>query len=135
MPMKFRKSWWLIPILLLSAFLRFYQLGSVPSGFINDEAAFGFNAYSLLKTGRDEFGQVWPVIFHSFGEGKLPVYIYLTMPSVAIFGLNEFAVRLPSAIFGVLTVWVVSRWSLLAALVLATMPWHIHFSRAAFEAN
>ena len=122
-------------ILLLAAVLRFYQLGQVPSGFINDEAAFGYNAYSLLKTGRDEFGKAWPIIFHSFGEGKLPAYIYLTMPSVAIFGLNEFAVRLPSAIFGVLTVLVVSRWSLVAGLVLATMPWHIHFSRAAFEAN
>lgn len=125
----------LILILLLAAGLRFYQLGQVPSGFVNDEAAFGYNAYSLLKTGRDEFGEPWPIIFNSFGEGKLPVYIYLTMPSVAVFGLNEFAVRLPSALFGVLTVWVVSRWSLLAALVLATMPWHVHFSRAAFEAN
>ena len=125
----------LILILLLASVLRFYQLGKIPSGLVNDEAAFGYNAYSLLKTGRDEFGQPWPVIFHSFGEGKLPAYIYLTMPSVAVFGLNELAVRLPSAIFGVLTVLVVSRWSLVAGLVLATMPWHIHFSRAAFEAN
>ncbi|MBU2052358.1 hypothetical protein KKH13_04110 [Patescibacteria group bacterium] len=125
----------LILILLLAAGLRFYQLGRVPSGFVNDEAAFGYNAYSLIKTGRDEFGEFLPIIFHSFGEGKLPVYIYLTVPSVAIFGLNEFAVRLPSALFGVLTVLVVSRWSLLGGLVLATMPWHIHFSRAAFEAN
>src|SRR3989344_7181611 len=133
--MKLNKLWWLIPILLLAAFLRFYKLGQVPSGFVNDEAAFGYNAYSLLKTGRDEFDESWPVIFHSFGEGKLPAYIYLTIPSVAAFGLTEFAVRLPSALFGVLTVLVVSRWSLLAALVLATLPWHIHFSRAAFEAN
>ncbi len=125
----------LILILLLAAALRFYQLGRVPSGFVNDEAAFGYNAYSLLKTGRDEFGQSWPVIFQSFGEGKLPAYIYLTIPSVAIFGLNEFAVRLPSALLGVATVFVISRWSLLAGLVLATLPWHIHFSRAAFEAN
>lgn len=122
-------------ILLLAIILRFYRLGEIPSGLVNDEAAFGYNAYSLLKTGRDEFGERWPVIFHSFGEGKLPAYIYLTMPSVAVFGLNELAVRLPSAVFGVMTVWLVSRWSLLAGLILATMPWHIHFSRAAFEAN
>lgn len=122
-------------ILLLAIILRFYRLGEIPSGLVNDEAAFGYNAYSLLKTGRDEFGESWPVIFRSFGEGKLPGYVYLTMPSVAIFGLNELAVRLPSALFGVLTVWVVSRWSLLAGLALAIMPWHIHFSRAAFEAN
>src|SRR3989344_4727435 len=143
--MKLNKLWWLIPILLLAAFLRFYKLGQVPSGFVNDEAAFGYNAYSILKTGRDEFGQFLPVIFHSFGEGKLPGYIYLTIPSVLIFCLNEFAVRLPSALFGTLTVWLIYElvkktgkditWALLAALVLATLPWHIHFSRAAFEAN
>ncbi|MDZ4228834.1 MAG: glycosyl transferase, partial [Patescibacteria group bacterium] len=60
----------LILILLLAAGLRFYQLGRVPSGFVNDEAAFGYNAYSLIKTGRDEFGEFLPIIFHSFGEGK-----------------------------------------------------------------
>jgi 4-amino-4-deoxy-L-arabinose transferase-like glycosyltransferase len=134
----------LILILLLTASLRFYRLGEVPSGFVNDEAAFGYNAYSLLKTGRDEFGKSWPVVFHSFGEGKLPVYIYLTMPSVAIFGLNEFAVRLPSAIFGTLTVLLIyllglkiGNWKLgiSASFILSVMPWHIHFSRAAFEAN
>ncbi len=122
-------------IVLLAAVLRFYALGRVPSGLVNDEAAFGYNAYSLLKTGKDEFGEPWPIVFRSFGEGKLPVYVYLTMPSVAIFGLNEFAVRLPSALLGVGTVLIVSLWSPIAGLVLATMPWHIHFSRAAFEAN
>lgn len=128
-------NWKLLLILLLAAVLRFYRLGQVPSGLVNDEAAFGYNAYSLLKTGKDEFGKSWPMIFHSFGEGKLPVYVYITMPSVAVFGLNAFAVRLPSALFGVLTVLLVSRWSLMAGLILATLPWHIHFSRAAFEAN
>lgn len=132
-------------ILFLAIILRFYGLGRVPSGFVNDEASFGYNAYSLLKTGRDEFGEPWPIIFRSFGEGKLPAYVYLTMPAVAVFGLNEFAVRLPSASLGVLTVWLVyllvkkygrdESWALLSALVLAFMPWHIHFSRAAFEAN
>ncbi|MFH0943436.1 MAG: glycosyltransferase family 39 protein [Candidatus Beckwithbacteria bacterium] len=136
---------WLILIFLLAVVLRFYQLGQVPSGFVNDEAAFGYNAYSLIKTGKDEFGKSWPIIFRSFGEGKLPVYFYLTMPSVLIFGLNEFAVRFPSALFGSLTILLVyffvkkfspdKLWPLLSALVLAIMPWHIHFSRAAFEAN
>lgn len=137
----------LILIFLLAVFLRFYQLGQIPSGFVNDEAAFGYNAYSLIKTGKDEFGQSWPIFFRSFGEGKMPVYFYLTIPSILLFGLNEFAVRLPSAFFGSLTILLVyflvkeisqskSRlWPLLSALILAAMPWHIHFSRAAFEAN
>jgi len=136
---------WLILIFLLAVALRFYQLGQVPSGFVNDEAAFGYNAYSLIKTGKDEFGKAWPIVFRSFGEGKMPVYFYLTIPSILLFGLNEFSVRLPSALFGSLTVLLtyflvkeISKnrlWALLSALVLAAMPWHIHFSRAAFETN
>ncbi|MBU3901707.1 glycosyltransferase family 39 protein [Patescibacteria group bacterium] len=136
---------WLILIFLLAVALRFYRLGQVPSGFVNDEADFGYNAYSLIKTGKDEFGKSWPLIFQSFNDGKMPVYFYLTIPSVLIFGLTEFAVRFPSALFGSLTVLLVyflvkeiskdKQWPLLSALILAAMPWHIHFSRAAFEAN
>ena len=88
---------WLSLIIIIGAWLRFYKLGQVPSGFVNDEADFGYNAYSLIKTAKDEFGQSWPIIFRSFGDGKMPVYFYLTLPSVLIFGLTEFAVRFPSA--------------------------------------
>jgi len=145
--LRFFKSdfFWLSLIFILALLLRFYQLGQVPSGFVNDEAAFGYNAYSLIQTGKDEFGKAWPIVFRSFGEGKLPVYFYLTIPAILLFGLTEFAVRLPSALFGSLTILLayflvkeISKnrlWALLTALILATMPWHIHFSRAAFETN
>lgn len=138
---------WLALIFLLAVIFRFYKLGQVPSGFVNDEAAFGYNAYSLIKTGKDEFGKAWPIVFRSFGEGKMPVYFYLTIPAILLFGLTEFAVRLPSALFGSLTVLLayflvkeISKsktrlWPLLSAFILAAMPWHIHFSRAAFETN
>lgn len=139
---------WLTIIVLLGGLIRFYKLGQVPHGFVNDEASIGYNAYSLLKTGKDEFGTVWPLAFRSFGDYKLPVYIYLTIPSILIFGLTEFAVRFPSAFFGVLTIPLVyflvkklirpnqsKLWPLLSSLVLACLPWHIHFSRAAFEVN
>ncbi|KKQ38117.1 MAG: hypothetical protein US53_C0001G0022 [Candidatus Woesebacteria bacterium GW2011_GWA1_37_7] len=45
----------LLLIILLAAFLRFWKLGSYPA--LNaDEAAIGYNAYSLLETGKDEHG-------------------------------------------------------------------------------
>lgn len=146
----------LIIFLLLGVVLRFYKLGQVPAGFFSDEAAVGYNAYSLLETGKDEFGKTWPFFFTSFGEGKLPLYVYQALPSVAIFGLNEFASRFPGAFFGSLTIvvlyfftkevlaWVLvkprdkfeqllSAWlPLFSSLVLALMPWHIHFSRGVF---
>jgi hypothetical protein len=139
------KRWLLVGVVALGFLLRFWQLGKYPVGFTPDEASFGYDAYSLLKTGKDQWGSSWPISFRSFGDFKLPVYTYLTIPSVAVFGLNEFAVRLPSAIIGVLAILATylasgilfkdKRVALLAALLLAISPWHLSLSRGAFEAN
>ena len=89
-------------ILLFSAILRFWQLGSVPDGFHTDEADYGYNAYSLWKTGKDQYGKRYPLIYRSLGDYKGAVYAYLTIPFIAATGLNEWAVRAPSAAFGIL---------------------------------
>lgn len=94
----------LLAIILLASALRLYQLGQIPEGFHADEAAFGYNAFSILKTGKDEYGKWIPVIIKSFGDYKGALYSYLSIPFIFIFGLTEFAVRLPSAISGVLLV-------------------------------
>ncbi|MBI5465426.1 glycosyltransferase family 39 protein, partial [Candidatus Gottesmanbacteria bacterium] len=137
----------LIAIFFLAFFLRFYKLGDVPPGLYIDEASIGYNAYSVLTTGKDEFGEKFPLWFRSFGDYKPPVYIYLTSVSMAIFGKNEWAVRFPSAFFGTLTVLITyflikklfmlsgGVFALLTSLLLAISPWHLQFSRAAFEAN
>lgn len=136
---------WLGLILALAAFLRFYELGNNPPALDWDEASLGYNAYSLLKTGKDEFGRPWPVSIRSFEDYKPAVYTYLTIPSVAVLGLTEFAVRLPSAVFGWLTIiasyllvkemWQNEKLALLVSFLLAISPWHLQFSRVAFEAN
>lgn len=141
----FRKYYILILILILAAVLRFYDLPSNPPGLTWDEASLGYNAYSLLLTGRDEYGNLLPLNLKSFGDWKPALYAYLDIPFVATLGLNELAVRLPSAIFGlfgVLGVFLLTEQlfnkkslSLLAAFFLAISPWHIQFSRPAFEAN
>lgn len=134
-----------ILIILLAFFLRFYQLGKTPPGINLDEAAIGYNAYSILRTGRDEYGQFLPLVFRSLDDYKPPLYIYLTVPTVAIFDLNEFAVRAPSALLGVAAVAVTyllageifkrnsSRLPLLSAFLLAISPWHLQFTRTAYE--
>lgn len=136
-------------ILFLAGFLRLWQLGSIPASPDWDEAALGYNAYSLLKTGKDEYGTRFPLVFRSFDDYKPPLYVYLTIPSVAVFGLKTWAVRLPSVIFGLLAVIgtyfltkelfknksLGTHHSLLATALLAISPWHIQFSRIAFEAN
>src|SRR3989344_5210772 len=98
------KNLFIIAIIILAAILSLYKLGEVPSGLYQDETAIGYNAYSLLETGKDEHGVSYPLYFKSFGDYKLPVYIYLTAFSVKTFGLTGFAVRLPSAVFGILSV-------------------------------
>src|SRR3989344_4994980 len=99
------KNYLLILIILLAFFLRFYKIDNIPPALYWDEASLGYNAYSILKTARDEHGQLRPATnFAAFGDYKPPGYIYLTVPSIAIFGVNEFAIRFPSAFFGVLTV-------------------------------
>ena len=132
--------------------LRFYKFGEIPVGLNRDEASIGYTAYSLLKTGKDEYGKSFPLSFKSFGDWKLPLYSYLVIPFIKLFGLSDFAVRFPSAVFGILTVlatyFLVKELfsdlasqhpkisvSLIASFLLAISPWHIHFSRAAYEAN
>lgn len=132
----------LIAVLILAAVLRFYHLGSNPPSPYWEEAAIGYDAYSILKTGKDFHGHSWPLVaFESFGDYKPSFYFYATVPSVALFGLNTFAVRFPSALFGTLTVLLVyllikeKRAALIASLLLAISPWHLQLSRAGFEAN
>ncbi len=132
-------------IILLAGFLRLYRLGEVPPSLDWDEASIGWNAYSLLKTGTDEYGKAWPVSIRSFNDYKPPMYVYAAIPSIANFGLNEFSVRLPSAIAGILLVAVTFflcrglKLQLfhcyIATLLIAISPWSIQFSRGAFEAN
>src|SRR3989344_6433819 len=88
--------------MILGLVLRVTWLTKYPAGFTPDEAAFGYNAYSILQTGKDEWGTPWWQLFftnmRSFGDYKLPLYTFLTIPSIKIFGLSEFATRLPNAI-------------------------------------
>lgn len=135
----------LVLIFFVAFFLRFYLLGHIPFGFYQDESAIGFNAYSIMETGKDEYGNSFPLYFKSFGDYKLPIYIYTATFPIKVFGLNEFAVRFPSAFFGFLTVVVFyffvksftnnQRLSIMATLLLALNPWHLHYSRATFEVS
>lgn len=135
----------LLIIFAVGIFLRFYKLSSVPDGLYQDETAIGYNAYSILTTGKDEYGVVHPLYFKSFGDRKLPIYIYLTAVSESIFGVTPFAVRFTSALLGSFTLIVLyflvfeitkkRELAILSSFLLAITPWHIQFSRAGFEVN
>lgn len=135
----------LLAVVFLAAFLRLWRISEVPPGVNRDEASIGYTALSLLKTSRDEYGRRLPVSFESFGDWKLPLYIYVDIPFVAALGPNELAIRLPSALAGTATVALTfflvlelfgsAPLGLLAALVLSLSPWHLHLSRVESESN
>lgn len=135
----------LAAVVILAFFLRFYRITEVPPSLNWDEVAIGYNAYSILKTGRDEWGQKFPLHFRSYGEYKLPAQIYASIPGIAIFGLNELGVRITPVIYGTLAVLVLyflakeltkNKWiGLLSSFLLAISPWHIQLTRASFESS
>lgn len=135
----------LLLIVTLAFIIRFVGISSYPIGFTQDEAGIGYDAYSLLETGKDQWGNSWPLVLRSFGDFKMPLFSYLSIPFVYVFGLNEFAVRFPGVIIGSLAVFATyfmvkelsgkKRLALWSALFLTFSPWHISLSRGAFEAN
>lgn len=158
--LKFFKKYWFsvifISLILLSAGLRLYKLDQVPASMYWEEVALGYDAYSLLQTGKDHHGNAWPIVaIESFGDYKPSGYFYALLPSIAVFGLNVWAVRIPSAIAGVLIVVGCGLLSkifsqilfpekkdsqhqviqLIATTWAAFSPWLIQFSRGGWEVN
>ncbi|MFH2019541.1 MAG: glycosyltransferase family 39 protein [bacterium] len=134
----------LLIILVLAIFLRLFLLSRVPPSLNWDEVSMGYTAYSVAETARDEWGDLMPIFFRSYGEWKSAVYIYLLVPFVKIFGLNAWVVRFPSALAGIISVYLVyllgrklysERIGLWSALFMAITPWSFVLSRPAFEAN
>lgn len=133
----------IILVTCLGGFLRFYKNTVNPPSLNIDEVAFGYSAYSVLKTGRDEYGVFMPLIFRSSGDYKNSVLIYSLVPSIALFGLNEFSVRFTTALAGTLSIPVFflllsslfknSRIALFGAAIMAISPWHIYYSRYASD--
>lgn len=132
-------------IILLASFLRLWQIDNNPPGLFVDEVSNGYNAYSLLKTWKDEYGNFLPLTIRAFGDYNPALSVYLLIPSIAIFGLTDFAVRFPSALLGVITVASLfflsqilfnsKKIAYLSSLLLAISPWHLQFSRYDHEAN
>ncbi|MBI5072605.1 glycosyltransferase family 39 protein [Candidatus Woesearchaeota archaeon] len=129
-------------ILGFAFFIRTYDLAGDPPGMYMDEASSAYNAYSILHTGKDEHGKAFPLFFEAFGEYRQGLYIYSMIPSLVLFGLNDFGTRFTSVLFGMGSViifyFIATRLfgrniGLLASALLAIQPWHFFLSRVAFE--
>lgn len=135
----------LVIITLLGGLLRFYKLSNFPVSLNVDEVSIGYNSYSILLTGKDEYGNPLPLSFRSLNDYKPPLYFYLTAISIFIFGLTEFSVRFPSAFLSTLSIPLFYfifkkltdnyKVSLLASFLFALSPWSIAFARTSSEAT
>lgn len=135
----------LLAVCLLSILLRFYRLTEFPPSLFSDEVDAGYQAFVFNQCGTDYFGNKFPTHFHSFADWRTPFLIYSIAISQRIFGYNEFAVRFPPALFGLLACLVffliikkVSKnfyFGILGFIFLSFNPWFFHYSRAAWEVS
>ena len=128
---------------ILIAILRLTNITQTPPGFYKDEAGIAVNGYSILKTGKDEYGRILPLFFENFGDFKEPIFIYSQLPAMLIWGYDITATRITAGLWGLATILVFcylikiklkNDWLVIVGLlVLGLMPWHIHFSRIGFQ--
>lgn len=141
-----KKNKWLLVIIVFAFSLRLYRLADNPPALNWDEVSHGYNAYSILKTGHDEWGKYFPITnFRVYGDYPLPLNLYLTIPFIASLGLSAFSIRLPHAILGTLTVLAVyyfvfgvtqkKKIALLASFLTAIEPWFLFESRFVVQSN
>lgn len=134
-------------VILIAVVLRFYQLDKIPPGLIIDEASEGYNAFSILHTGRDRYGQSLPILFRSFGSFQAPLYTYLSVVPIYLWGNSIFSIHFVSALSGVVLVIITFilfanvkkrreiGLSASAAFLVAVSPWAVFFSRIGTEAS
>ena len=143
-------------IICLGFFLRGYAFNTVPATLYWDEVAMLVDARFIAETGRDLHNNLWlQPLFISYGDFKLPVYIWLTALASMLIE-SDAAVRVPNLLAGIGSLIVTAYLAvsltkkdfdirekfsieekllfLATLLVQAISPWAIHFSRTGFEA-
>lgn len=126
-------------IIVFSFIFRLNALTTNPAGFFCDEASVGYDAYHILQTGKDRHNEFLPLFFKGFNYDNVsPYHVYLTVPFIALFGLNETAVRLTPVFWSIVELIVfylllrnlIPNWfALIGTTLLSLSPWHFHISR------
>lgn len=132
-------------IILLAIFFRVYALDSVPPSSSLDEVSIGYNAFSIIQTGKDEFSNVLPFLLRAYDDWRPGLYVYLVIPFLTFLDVSTVAVRMPSVIlslvsliatyFITLEIFKSKAVALLTIFFLSISPWHIYLSRLGHEAN
>ncbi len=132
-----------IVALVIGILVRTIALDAAPPGLHHDEACNGYDAYSIMLTGRDHHGHFMPIAIEAFGDYRPPLFDYSLVPLIAAFGLKPAVVRLGAALWGIVDLGatvglagLIAGWpaAAAAALIGALSPWQIAFSRFGQEA-
>jgi len=124
-----------ILLVVIAAFIMFYNLGGVPL-FDPDEPVYAETAREMIATG--DF--VSPRIYGHYWYDKPPMYYWLVAAAFQIFGQGEFAARLPSAVLAIICALYVyyagsrlfgARAGLTGAFVLVTSLEYFYLGKAA----
>lgn len=139
------KIFQLITLLLFAGVIYLYKLETIPPGLYVDEAVVGYNAYSILKTGNDEYGMTMPAAFRFFGSYTPPLQVYLLVPILAIFDLSIFSTRLISVALGMSAVIIFFIYLIklnlykskltpfVGTFIFIITPWTLFYSRVGYE--
>ncbi len=127
-------------LFILSVFFVFFQYNDVPKGLAHDEIELARTAFSLEKRPYAPFTPV--------ADGHGTPYFYILLGSFNIFGVNQFALRLPNRVFGITIILIFygmmnlvfhsqKKWraiiSFSLSLMFLTSRWYLHFVRFSFE--
>lgn len=124
-----------VSLAVSAVYPRISNISSLPPSLFSDEVDAGYQARTFNQNRADYFGNKFPVHFQSFSDWRTSLYIYSVAVVQNFTSSPELSVRLPSAIFGILTVGIfyLLTKSIPAAFLLAISPWAIHYSRTGFE--
>ncbi len=135
----------LTALLIAGAFMRIWQLHTIPPGLWPDEAMNGTNALEAIRTGDFQ-------IFYPQNNGREALFINIQALSILLFGNTAWSLRIVSALFGSATILGIYFFvrelalmyprfrrhayaiALAGAFFLAFSFWHIMFSRIGFRA-
>jgi hypothetical protein len=132
-------------ILSFSGFLYFYKLAQIPCGFYVDEASVAYNAYSIVETGKDEYGFSYPVYFRLMGSYTPSLFIYLSTFLLKFFDMSVVLFRSISAVSALLSVYIfyllISKLKLyklnityfVITFFYAVSPWMVFNARLGYE--
>jgi len=124
-------------IIALGFFLRVYNINSAPPGLYPDEAVNGIDALEANDTGIYQW-------FYPANNGREGLFMNIIAFCFKFFGVSTFTLKLPSIIFGTLTILGTyllakelfgKRVGLISSFLVAVSFWPLHFSRISFRAN